>query len=570
MKKIVLMLFLFLQIAWGATMRAYGQEACFLAPGESQCPYHPNSPSADPAYQAERVRREEEIWFPKSLLGSLQSYHHAYGSLLQDVAHEDPLKARSAAARARGLQELLDIVHALQSTIDTAEGPSATFFVSLQPKFKQLADQNKMDADHLEAQFRTDRFGWPDTQRAFHDQLKNLLFKEKWIEANWGPAFARPDLVTAFLSGSGSKRLRDHYAFLATRIQGMLNQFNSVPYVSIGSMPALLYVPIKNSIFVWPTDEANVPIPANPLDPRVNQNGISAWPSEEANGPVPANPVTPRVNGVLPERLPHMPFGMTGSERILLSTLDRQYQIKIQILDLSIVNLNFPTCEAEVSATIADMMNIDREILLRSEYYKASKRGPQIAAAREMMKKAIPEANSLKNSTARLSSLLATLSQTRLVSPNSFEAWQKAIKEDFSKLPQSLRDEATGLSDLMQAAQWMGEFSMEPSDDGLWRYEEPLVGLTSPLKDLMERASNQEDPSALADLATQLQAEVNLAAQQLEFEVQRLSQSDPSEGPDNGPHLTDEQIDTQITALGLHTGQLKNKCLGTPVTVLPQ
>lgn len=161
-----------------------------------------------------------------------------------------------------------------------------------------------------------------------------------------------------------------------------------VPYVSIGSMPALLYVPIQSSIFVWPNDEANVPIPPN---------------------------------GLAPNPLRHMPFGMTGSERILLSTLDRKYQINIHTLNLSIINLSFPGCDAEVDATIAEIRNVDREILLRSNYYKAAKRGPQIAAAREMMKKAVPAANSLKKSTARLSSLLATLSQTRLEPLNSNE-----------------------------------------------------------------------------------------------------------------------------------------------------
>src|SRR5262249_44503391 len=151
---------------------------------------------------------------------------------------------------------------------------------------------------------------------------------------------------------------------------------------------------IRNSVFVWPNDEANVPIPPN---------------------------------GLAPSPLRHMPFGMTGSERILLSTLDRQYQIKILTLNLSIINLNFSACKAEVDATIADIRSIVWEILLRSEYYKEAKRGPHIAAAREMMKEAIPEANSLKKSTARLSSLLATLSQSRLESINSFEAWQEAM-----------------------------------------------------------------------------------------------------------------------------------------------
>jgi hypothetical protein len=550
MKKAAFLLFLLSQAGSAAGIRDEGQEACFVGPGGSNCPQRPYSPYADPNYQADRIRREEDSWYPTSLLDRFQDFHTYGGLSLRDVPHEEPLTATSAAARARGLQELIDLVQTLRNTIDLAEGPMASFFQSLQPKFKQLADQRRMDANDLEAQFRTDRFGWPDSQRTFHDRTKDLLFKEKWIEANWGPAFARPDLVVSFLTGSGSQGLKDHYTLLMKRIGGVLNQFNSVPYVSVGAMPTLLYVPIKNSIFVWPKDEANVPIPPNGLAP--NPAARMPWPN------------------MAPDPLPRMPFGMTGSERILLSTLDRKYQIKIHTLDLSLVNLNFPACKAEADAAVADIKKLDQEILLRSGYYSAAKRGPQIAAALDLMKSALPEANSLQRSTARLSSLLATLSEKRLEPLSSFEAWQKAINEDFSTLPQSLRDEASGLSNLIQAARWLGEFSAEPGNNGLWHYEEPLVGFASILEELLERAFNQEDPSALVQPANHLQAEVSLAVQQLDFEVKRLTQMDPSEGPDSGQHLTDAQIDAQVTALGGRAGQLLIKCRGRPATVLPQ
>jgi hypothetical protein len=443
----------------------------------------------------------------------------------QSASATSPLNVTLPIERMNAIAALYNEINTRSAVLAEAQ-ENSNFFKSTQPKFSELLSEAKMEDPSIEAKFRTDRFGWTDAQRSFHARLVRVLAEERWVEQNWGPAYGKPILVMHFLAGrEGSfEALTQHYQTTQRRIESLWNFVSNRTFKFVGSLPLTLYTPIKYSVFIFSEDaNAVTPLP------------VTAWPIPTLDGKSEV-------------------YGRAAGEAVVVRSLSPADQSRLDALNrtlnglwVSSYRMDVLSCVERRRVAFEEYSKIQQRILERSDFFRLNKKGPRIVQNLGNIRLGLQTANTWRQSTARLQSLLDVLSQVQFSQTMSLEDWWNAILNRMQHLPQSLKEEAQGLQYVLLAAVSLGEFSAQLNANGELAYQELMVGFRSTLTLILNKAYNENNVPK--ELTFRLTDEMRLAEAQLDFEVKRLKALDDSEAMLLNDKLTDQVLDQQMLAL---------------------